>query len=282
MIILEACDVLCRFKRRRTLVKRMCSSKFGAPPSLKQKTTLFQNLIVDDEHRYIYCPVPKASSSSMKSVLLVLMGKENSVINVRHPHSHRRYKHLSDFVEEEQKEWRLRTYTKFMIHREPMTRLISAYIDKFAVFNKPYHRVYGRKIISKYRPGASNVSISTGFDVKFEEFVRFVVDVGSRSLDSLDRHWSPASSCCHPCYIDYDYYSSTDTLDEDIVSILRAIGAPDSLYLPHAHARHLAVNITHYYSHVPILSASNLLKLYSEDFRLFGYDVPDVDLLTGQ
>lgn len=257
-------------------MRKMCSSKQRPSLSQTEKDYVFRSLIVDDEHRFIYCVVPKTGVTSWKSALLVLMGKEESIDGVEHINVHSRYRYLSTYPAEKQRQWRLKNYTKIMVHRDPLIRLISAYFEKFSVpsINRAYHRKHGIRIISMYRPGASRKSLETGTDVKFEEFVKYVLD------GHMDPHWIPASTRCQPCHIDYDYYAATETADEDSVPILLAIGAPHSLHLPHSNEQKRPWNKTHYFSLLSRQSVERILKLYEDDFLLFGYDIPDVGSLT--
>jgi len=88
-------------------------------------------LFVSDERKYIYCPIPKAACSSWKLTLLRLTGKDLS--NVTNIHLWR----MTDKILKRalhynttQLETRLKKYFKFMFVREPLERLVSAYLDK--------------------------------------------------------------------------------------------------------------------------------------------------------
>lgn len=247
------------------------------PLSRSQQRSFFNNLIVDDERRFIYCFVPKTGCTSWRSVLLRVMGKVKSFHEINDPHVRSQYRFLSNYSEGEERHVRLRNYTKFMTHREPLTRLVSAYCDKFLTPGHDFQMRIGRKIISLYRPHATNESLSTGSDVTFQEFVRYVLDIGDKNQMSMDPHWRPASVHCQPCSTDYEYYSATETADEDSGPILRAIGAPDSLHLPHAHIVPRKMETRQYFAQIPRNYIERLLKLYEDDFLLFGYEVPSVD-----
>ena len=264
-----------RFIQRQTLVRKSCSLRERPSLSPNIWQTVTSHLMVNDKHQFIYCQVPKTGVTSWKSALLVLMGKEKLADEATNVNVRSRYRYLSSYPEG-QRQWRLKNYTKFMVHRDPMRRLVSAYIDKFATpdTNGIFHEWYGRRIISMYRPGASKESLKTGLGVTFEEFVRYVLD------GHMNPHWIPATEHCEPCLTDYDYYAATETAEEDSSFIFRAIGASDSLHLPHLNANIQPVDTMKYYSELSSQMVEKILKLYEEDFLSFGYKTPDVDSLT--
>jgi hypothetical protein len=206
------------------------------------------------------------------------MGKEELADSATNVNRRSRYQYLSSYSEK-QRQWRLKNYTKFMVHRHPLHRLLSAYIDKFATpgTNDIFHYFYGRKIISMYRPGASKESLATGNNVTFKEFVRYVLD------GYMNPHWIPATEHCEPCLVGYDYYAATETATEDSNFIFQAIGAPDSLHLPHLNANKQPVDtMKDYYLQLTKEMVEKLVKLYEQDFLFFGYRPPDVGSLTSQ
>ena len=269
-------DVNLRFKKRRSFIRKSCSSHQMPSPTPRQQLSFPRYIIVDDKHKFLYCLVPKSGCTSWRLVLLVLLGKVKSFNEVHDPHDMSQFTFLSSFSEKEEIDRRLKTYKKFMTYRDPLTRLVSAYYDKFVTPGRVYQMRYGRKIIAKYRPGASNESLSTGSDVTFKEFVQFVLDGVEKKRPWMDPHWMPASLFCQPCSNDYDYYSLIETLGEDSVAVLSALGAPQSLRLPHGNVGHKSLSNEQLYSQLPRIYVEKLLKLYETDYSLFGHDIPDV------
>ena len=77
------------------------------------------------------------------------------------------FKKLSDYTEEEV-EFRLENYYKFMFVRSPSERVVSAYRNKFNEI-EAFYKVYGKRIMDKFHPERSNVSVSwTGWKVILE------------------------------------------------------------------------------------------------------------------
>jgi hypothetical protein len=204
-----------------------------------------------------------------------LSGRVNSFDQVDDPHDRSQFVFLSNFSDRQEIDRRLKTYKKFMTYRDPIARLVSAYYDKFVTPGREFQMRYGRKIIAKYRPGASNESLHTGYGVTFREFVQFILDeLDKRSW--LEPHWMPASMYCLPCSVDYDYYSPIKTLGEDSAALLDSLGAPQFLRLPHGNVAKKNLSNKQLLSQLPRTYAQRLLKLYESDYSLFASDFPDL------
>ncbi|XP_071111684.1 carbohydrate sulfotransferase 11-like [Haliotis cracherodii] len=111
--------------------------------------------------------------------------------------------------------------TRFMVSRNPFTRLFSAYIDKLYLID--YWSRAGRTIVSR-RENASALSLRCGHDVSFAEFLSYVVDVGERDVLSLDGHWRPIEHTCNPCAFKPDIVSKQETFSQDARFILSRFG----------------------------------------------------------
>ena len=95
-----------------------------------------------------------------------------------------------------------KNYSKFF-------RLVSAYEDKFAHFNKYYNSAYGK--IMKKRYG----------DTSFKSFVKMILSTKgcrymSRARCHLDVHWQPYYSNCCYCRVHYKYFIRAENLETDV------------------------------------------------------------------
>lgn len=139
-----------------------------------QRKTLLQHILVNDEHCFLYCYVPKVACSNWKRVLKVLSGTlENVDVSIKMDHKSDLL-FLSSLKPEEIR-YRLKHNFKFMFVREPMERLLSTYRNKFGEI-KAYQEKYGAEIIRRYRKGHSKDTAVAGDDVTFSEFVRYLLD----------------------------------------------------------------------------------------------------------
>lgn len=201
--------------------------------------------------------------------------------------------HMFYFLPFQRKELRqkLLTYTKFLVVRHPLERLLSAFRNKFESNSrdaKVFKRVYGAKMIRKYRRGTGSPSENltsaedleeesakkTGEGVRFSEFVSFLLD--KKDLATVNEHWRPYESLCHPCAVSYDVIGKYETLEEDSERFLRLIGAPEGLHFPRYAPTNTSALLRFYLASVKPGRLAKLMMAYQRDFQLFQYDGVDV------
>lgn len=262
--------------RNRT-IRTMCGQK-NMPHSVwslspLQRKTLLQHILVNDEHRFLYCYVPKVACSNWKRVLKVLSGAlENVDVNIK-------MNHKSDLLflsslKPEEIRYRLKHYFKFMFVREPMERLLSAYRNKFGEI-KAYQEKYGAEIIRRYRKGHAKDTAVAGDDVTFAEFVRYLLD---EDVDRMNEHWMPIYNLCQPCAVSYDFIGSYEHLESDADYVLQRISAPPHVHFPERQTWYKPVTkeTLHYYlCSLPQKLLRELLPKYILDFSLFTYPFPN-------
>ncbi|XP_042196298.1 carbohydrate sulfotransferase 8 isoform X2 [Callorhinchus milii] len=268
---------------RRRLVQQMClrvqGQNLGVGRSLGLGRSHLSRVYVEDRHGLLYCEVPKAGCSNWKRVLMVLSGQASDPDHIRHQavHYSNALRRLDSF-DRAGVEHRLQTYTKALFVREPFQRLVSAFRDKFEHPNAYYHPVFGRAIISKYRPNATQEALVSGSGVTFSEFARYLLD-GGRPV-GMDIHWEGYGRLCSPCLIDYDFIGKFETMDEDAAYLLRLLAAPGNLTFPRNKDRHPGDKRTgpelthHYFSRLSAAQRQGLYQLYSTDYLMFNYSTP--------
>lgn len=153
-----------------------------------------------------------------------------------------------------------RRYKKFLVVRHPLDRVVSAYRDKFVRqnrYSKYFHRKYGRLIVSRYRnklqsqstatresqtpppklatdaaaaardaisddlrPSVDYANNSSGHDVKFTEFVNFLIDE-SPEIETVrtNPHWDPVARMCQPCNVRYNYVVRLENFQREIEAV---------------------------------------------------------------
>ena len=109
-------------------------------------------------------------------------------------------------------------YTKFMIVRHPFDRLLSAY------YNILYYQsgMFGPAWMPNYLHHVFHADSVNETLFTLEYFLRLVTDPGW--FGYLDRHWTPYTDLCDPCSIEYDYVLRLETLEQDAVPVLKALG----------------------------------------------------------
>ncbi|XP_051581202.1 carbohydrate sulfotransferase 14-like [Myxocyprinus asiaticus] len=262
--------------RNRT-IRSMCGQK-NMPHSVwslspLQRKTLLQHILVNDEHRFLYCYVPKVACSNWKRVLKVLSGALANV-DIKVKMDHRTdLLFLSEFSPDEIRH-RLQHYFKFLFVREPMARLLSAYRNKFGEIEAYQHK-YGAEIIRRYREGYTNDEKIVGNDVTFTEFVRYLLD---EDPERMNEHWMPIYNLCQPCAIEYNFIGTYERLERDAAYVLERVGAPQHVRFPERQTWYKPVTkeTLHYYlCTVPQKILKELLPKYILDFSLFGYALPN-------
>ncbi|KAM9808057.1 carbohydrate sulfotransferase 8-like [Neosynchiropus ocellatus] len=269
---------------RRHLIHSICTKYQLSHPDMPVLRHDVSRVFVENRSQLLYCEVPKAGCSNWKRVLMVLGGRASSAQLIPHDevhygnHLHRLDSYPYDAITD-----KLSSYTKVLFVREPFERLVSAFRDKFENPNSYYHSVFGRDIISRYRPNATQAALSTGDGVSFREFVQYLLDLQRPVL--MDIHWQPVSQLCSPCLLKYDFIGKFERLEEEANLLLRSIGAPAALTFPRLKDRNplaerTSTAITR--SYLNRLNATERQKLYDFyylDYLMFNYTKPFDDLI---
>lgn len=258
---------------RQLRVADTCRKLDPAPPNM---TRTYRHLLVDDKTKTMYCYVPKAACTSWKFLMLNLT-KGNMTIDegasdadgadfraYRNVHFDHDLKSLHRYSPAE-REYRLRTYFKFIVVRHPLERLVSAYRDKFV---KRQHEFLEEavRIRIMFRP-----RFSENHDyVTFEEFLRYVVSTGTSDPPQQNQHWATYQNLCQPCFVKYDHIGKLETLAEDSEIILKIMGLPRNA-LPLLHVQSSAAP-QDYFRPVRTKFYHRAVELYAIDLEMFGYN----------
>lgn len=242
--------------------------------SVAEQRILAKHVIVNDEHRFLFCSVPKVACSNWKRVFMVLEGAATDSNTIRKV-NHLAFTYLADLPPMAIKQ-RLKEYYKFMFVREPLERLASAYKDKFMLNNTSFHKSYGRKIIKKIRKNAA--INSKGNDVTLTEFLQYITE--SR-FEDMNEHWMPYHVLCRPCAVLYDFVGSFENLEADATHVLKDLNINEQVSFPKQQKYYKAggngfVGDIPKYTDVPAKVLENVLHKYATDYKLFSYPKPSV------
>ncbi|XP_029773764.1 carbohydrate sulfotransferase 13 [Suricata suricatta] len=120
-------------------------------------------------------------------------------------------------------------------------------------------------------------ALARGHDVRFAEFLAYLLDPRTRREEPFNEHWERAHALCHPCRLRYDVVGKFETLAEDAAFVLDLVGAP-GLRFPAppprakaADARDLAERL---FRDISPFYQRRLFDLYRMDFLLFNYSAP--------
>ena len=123
----------------------------------------------------------------------------------------------------------------------------------------------------------------TGSEVTFSEFLQFIVDEGRYGL--LNRHWMGIHDMCHPCLVKYNYIAKLETINQDSKVLLGSVSNLTMATFPGKHLGPITDSTAdsnstdvfrRYYSAVPSKVLDGIRKLYTLDFKMFGYDIDEV------
>ncbi|XP_063803868.1 carbohydrate sulfotransferase 9-like [Pseudophryne corroboree] len=261
----------CRtYEHRRAIVKSFCDQKNLTKSFFVLNKTVAAQLYVEHKYKFIYCEVPKVGCSNWKRIILLLNESLGFTIDsLRHYNIHSTHLliKLSSYPLSIQKQL-LENYTKVMITRDPLERVVSAYRDKFIRDKGIY---YSKTIANAIKKELRNNSNTTE-NITFEEFARYIV---LHNPQYTDTHWKPMYNLCDPCQIQYDIIGKLKTIKQDADFILKVIGAPKKLRYPEikysGDPRTNDQIRRQYLETLPPSLFRQLQNFYSVDFDMFDY-----------
>ena len=236
------------------------------------QSTVAQRIIVNEEHKLLFCPVPLTAIGPWMKVMYMLgPGKDlqdMADIPSKELVSRDNFTYLSSYPASEQEE-KVATYLKFMVARHPFLRVATAYKMKFEADNAFFHERYGKEIVQLYRSGAAGQE--AGNDVKFSEFVKYLLHLADDA--EMNEHWQPLQALCRPCEVGYDYILHYETLEKDAsdflaeAHLLRRVPA-----LPLDTWDHVPTGyVNGLFQQITPAWIGQLVHMYQEDLAMFSY-----------
>jgi hypothetical protein len=223
---------------------------------------------VSTARRYLYCEVPKAACTSLKTLMHKVEGLprietlKGSLRETRrdmfiHDRGQFRMPSLLDF-DDAQQEHILSSpeYFRFTVVRNPYTRLESAWNDKVRTCAPNYEYLYRRIKGDLPRSGDPSSIIS------LEEFVAVIAQ---EDLFCCNHHWRLQTANTLYPVLNFTHVGHLEALQETLDRFLAHVGRSD-LERPHD------MNRTGSASCYTAALAERVHDLYSADFEAFGYD----------
>ena len=250
---------------------------------IQQRKNLYEHLIVNEEHKVIYCVVPKVGCTQLKRIFLVLNGVYSSIEEATNIHNITKYTYIHDKkFSVKKREYMLKNFYKFMIVRDPLERIVSAYRNKWegktAQFMLPWLQSIGKRIVEKYRYSNKKTSLRKVNNITFLEYIHHIIDTPPHKLNA---HWMPYNDLCRPCEIHYDFIGSIDTYMRDVEHIMRQIKADEGKhYVKSQTALMKTKQLTaKFYKALPKEHFKRLVTMFKLDHELFGYSLPKFETL---
>ena len=251
---------------------------------MQQRRNLYRHLIVNEEHKVIYCQIPKVACTQVKRIFQALNGNYQSVYEVKSvdilPFTYLEDKKFS----EEQRRYMLKNFYKFMIVRDPIERLVSAYRNKLEDKSNPGMLLKElskkmRKLFDARRQGY-NKTKTAAYYITFPEFIHHIIET---PLHELNQHWMPFNDLCRPCDIQYDFIGSLDNLKRDTTYVMKKVKLDETKYYVKktigSVKQTTRKSTANFLKDVPKDHFDRLVKMLQLDFELFGYSLPEFDSL---
>ena len=237
-------------------------------------------IIVNHDHRFLYCPIPKAGSTTLKILLHELegvsveevAGPDRSRLGALHDGSRNRLHYLGAYDDADVLRM-LNEWFTFAFVRNPWTRLLSAFRNKIephpANLQRPRYqqnpdRVWvGRLIddVKATRPGDDR-------DVSFAEFARYV---SRQDPAEMNQHYRPQVVLGGFGFIPYDFVGRLERFEDDYAHVAARVGIDRPLPSNRRPFSGVTDRVAEYYD---AETADLVGEIYAGDVARFGYTFP--------
>ena len=275
-------NMMMELRRRRNLVDKACEAA-NMPRELDLGThgeNVFKSvghLLVDDMYKVLFGFIPKVGCTTWKDVMSRMRRSHNGVLS--QTTTLRKFKNnLTEIT------YRLQNYRKVLFVREPITRMLSAYLSKLRTFGNTqsiWERFIGRKIVQTYRgydheKRYRDLETKLWMNITLSEYIQFITDTGSGIvMHELNDHWLPLHVVSNPCQIQYDFIGHYENLAIEAPFLMHWLGVDSVVRFPEVHMSNAAKSLVDEYSNVPLNLISKLYEYYGFDYKAFGYQIND-------
>lgn len=186
---------------------------------------------------------------------------------------------LNDSLTESQRLSKIKNYWKFMIVRNPLERLLSAFINKlssplknntkdldmFEQHKRSIMEIYHPKKLKQWR----NRGKKENLQVDFETYLRWIINTPKHELNE---HFAPTVELAQPCRVKYHFYGNFKTYSSDMKAIVARLGVPQEWYINssyHKKAPETAEKMIPFYSTVRRKVKEKLIRVISDDLEFY-------------
>ncbi|KAA8492441.1 Carbohydrate sulfotransferase 14 [Porphyridium purpureum] len=231
-----------------------------------------KRLIVSQRLRAVYCPIPKVASTNFKRLIRKFEGFSDHQNLTRAHSSDSGLVRLSELAPELARQiLEDRTYLKFVVVREPYSRALSCYLNKFhtrQISDPEFRRFLGQLVGWKYI-GDAEVT-----EADRPTFARFVNAIWKQLPAQMNEHWAIQSVLCGIGVIPYDFVGRFEELPEHALLILRALGKSAESFPSPSEIGFLSTEANTQLDafYTPALRSS-VREIYHADFNLLEYAI---------
>lgn len=185
--------------------------------------------IVNHEYKFIFCPIPKNASTTLKRLVLQLEGVDVSLKQDRSRiNTHARVNDLTlgrmslfnsvECLNDPE-------YFKFTFVRNPWERLVSAFYSKFVKLSPEKQPNFVRHVIENIY-SYENALADYKKSISFKQFVEYLARTDDQNLNE---HWKPQASFLSN--VEFTFIGRMEKFPEDMKYLLEELNIPDEYSL---------------------------------------------------
>ena len=135
---------------------------------------------------------------------------------------------LKKSLTDEERLYKIKTYYKFIFVRNPLERLLSAFLNKLAspidFMKMDIFGMHKRSILQKYRPQDikkwTKVHGKFKLQVSFSDYIHWIIDSDNALLNE---HFASIINDAYPCKIKYHFYGNFKMYSSDMAQVLKKL-----------------------------------------------------------
>lgn len=197
-------------------------------------------------------------------------------------------RHSFDSASPEERHYALKRYFKFMMYRNPLERLVSAYRSKVEQYpliglnqSEPHYNWFRMKIHNHTSPLRYQRWMENGGQnpvrISFSDFIDFWLTTTDYKAHN-DPHFAPLFDLCQPCRVRYSFYGDFDNFEDDATILIRQVGVTplqlrEGYYTTSKNSS--TSNLTHsLYDQLTVEQKKRVLKVLSRDINFYYHIFP--------
>jgi hypothetical protein len=267
-------------KNRAKQLQQRCRTDSDYKSVFTAKDHELSHILVNLEHKFLYCGLPQAGELDWRRVFYKLSGKTSEtnlkLIPADKLLDDKNFLLFSQLTNDTKNEV-IREYKKFIIIRNPFERILAIYQHIFIVND------HSKAIKAKWAE-AINENIkknkTKSKDISFGEFLDFVLLINSKNASKEltyfvnQKFHSSMHDLCFPCNIQYNLIGDFNDLVDDSNYVLKTIGASFSFTFSESRRWFFPGR---YFSQVEKDVLLKVTSHYIADMTLFGYSGVNVN-----